>query len=131
LLPVAEAIDPHLVPEFFWQAVSFRDFRGGTGLWDERQLVAAPLLLARYDQEVAETILKRVADVVMAHPGSAIEGLWSAAARIDPQWAVEKVEGLPADRIHDRVILANRLILEDDEFWTNAKEAAAIPVIAE
>jgi hypothetical protein len=131
LLPVAESIDPMLVPELFWQAVSFRLYSGGLGIGDERQLVSVPLLLARYDRQVAETIFKRVADIVMVEPGTGIEALWSAAAAIDAIAAVEMVERLPADRVHDRVILSSRLVLEDKKFWSKANEASAVPLIAE
>ncbi len=92
LLPVAERVDPAMVPELTWRAVSFR----------ARKLAAAPrsdavlaLLLARYDRAAALALFEPLA----AHPAAILDGdlapVLAAAALLDPALAVRLLEGLP------------------------------------
>ena len=59
LLPVAERIDPRLVPELFWRAVSLHAPRPVAEVRVRRRLA---LLLARYDRSVALAFFEPLAD---------------------------------------------------------------------
>jgi hypothetical protein len=118
LVITAEKIDPSLVPEFFWHAVSFArprsDDESPLARWEPSNCDLAALL-ARYDREVAAMIFQA---------GDA--GDISSALRlvsIDPQRAVDCVESLPAldndgwPRDTSRLQVAGELALPDASFW--------------
>ena len=100
LIPVAEQIDPQLVSEFFWQAVSYRLPHEPQRRPDEADAALA-MTLARYDRPVARMILEQAAGHLQSETsqrwGPATNMLFTAAALIDPRWAVELVEQLPED----------------------------------
>jgi RNA polymerase sigma factor (sigma-70 family) len=128
LLPVAEAIDPRLVPEFFWRALSFRAPPLQSD--DEFQLVlgdagdaALALFLARYDRAVARQLL----DGVRPRSAGLLKSRHSrtflaALALVDPRVAVAWFEGLPAgaEKERERPDAARTLLLEGDERWREA-----------
>lgn len=101
LVAVAERIDPDLVPETFWRALSLRYPRRPDAASDPSGFcdLQVALLLARYDRGVARALLARhVGPEASAAALSADRGLaFAAAAVIDPAWAVELVERLPDD----------------------------------
>jgi hypothetical protein len=105
LLPVAEAIDPVLVPEYLWRSISFRrptpgpesdphqeSFLDGTA-------AGLAMRLARYDHETAAVIL----EPVVRRMGSDPNGLGAAFGReivvalalVNPQRAAALLEQLP------------------------------------
>jgi len=100
LVPVAEGIDPRLVPGSFWRALSFRRPKpsGPTG-FDPGAItdVQLAVMLARYDRAVARSLLDPL--VGPDAPVSVWVGTrglsYAAAAIIDPRWAVELIEALP------------------------------------
>ena len=92
LLPVAERIDPKLVPEFFWKAVSFRAPRPAAESGSEAVLA---LLLARYDVPVARGLFEPTLARALRSPDADLDPLVAAAAVLDPARAVRLVEGLP------------------------------------
>ena len=63
LLPVAERVDPKLVPELFWRTVSFHAPRTGS---EARSNALLALLLSRFDREVASPSRIPVADRALA-----------------------------------------------------------------
>jgi Carboxypeptidase regulatory-like domain len=101
LVAVAERIDPELVSETFWRAVSLRVSRRPDAVHDPSVFhdLAVALLLARYDRGVARALVARHTgpEASMAEL-SAYRGLaFAATAVIDPTWAVQLVERLPDD----------------------------------
>jgi hypothetical protein len=98
-LPVVEAIDPALVPELFWRSLALR-----YSAYEPRVAVSAerlrlPLLLARYDRQVAATLLEPWAAAACADPGGpvALNSLvLEILAVVDPRRAVALVESMPA-----------------------------------
>lgn len=101
LVAVAERINPELVPETFWRALSLRYPRRPEEANDPSGAVdvGVALLLARYDRDVARALVApRVGPEATAAELSAGRGLvFAAAAAIDPDWAVQLVEGLRDD----------------------------------
>ena len=91
LLPVAERIDPTLVPELFWRAVSFSSPRSIDGRSD----AVLALLLARYDRKVARIFFEPLLDRAVASPEFDLRPLLVASAILDPELAVRFVENLP------------------------------------
>jgi hypothetical protein len=101
LVAVAERIDPNLVPETFWRALSLRYPRRAEETNDPSGVVdlQVALLLARYDRDVARALVApRVGPEASAAELTAGRGLaFVAAAVIDPVWALQLVEGLRDD----------------------------------
>jgi protocatechuate 3,4-dioxygenase beta subunit len=91
LLPVAERVDPRLVPELFWKAVALHVPRPGS---ETRSSSLLALLLARYDREVARAIFEPVATRALASDESDLDALLAASAVLDPALAVRLVEAL-------------------------------------
>ncbi|MBI3469051.1 MAG: carboxypeptidase regulatory-like domain-containing protein, partial [Planctomycetes bacterium] len=135
LLPVAERMDPRLVPEFLWRAASFRLPRPqeneSEGSIEQADALLA-LTLARYDRSLARTIFEPTAAKLVSlassetYVGRGPGVLFAAAAAIDPHWAIELVEGL-ADapdlsfrrpKNSARLTVAKVLALRDDSRWT-------------
>jgi hypothetical protein len=121
LLPVAERIDPALVPEFYWRALSFRATRDAKEPDDRTGAHAAAtgalaLTLARYDRGLALALL----DAAKAPgEGAAAQGenLFLAAALADPARAAAMLAKLPAGRDGDwtREQVVKALLAEGEE----------------
>jgi Carboxypeptidase regulatory-like domain len=94
LLPVAERIDPKLVPEMFWRAVSLRASQPDAGARSDALLA---LLLGRYDRDVARTIIEPIAAGALASGESDLVPLLTVSAVLDPSLAIRLVESLPED----------------------------------
>ena len=92
LLPVAEAIDPALVPELFWRALALHDPNPDAHPGAEAVLA---LLLGRYDRAVGLTILEPLADHACSLPETELTPLIAAASALDPDLAVRLVAALP------------------------------------
>ena len=105
LLPVAEAIDPALVPEYLWRSLSFRrptpgpgSDRGQGGRLDQASAGLA-MRLARYDPDLAHSLLdpiaRRMADDPMDLGAVVGREVIVALGLIDPKRAVALLEQLP------------------------------------
>ena len=97
LLPVAERIDPALVPEYFWRAASFRG--PGTPASRPRTTPDATLalFLARYDRMATPLLLEPILARGLADPAvNRSAALWAEAA-IDPRRAIALVDAMPDD----------------------------------
>lgn len=129
LLPAVEAVDPRLVREHLWRAVSFRLPRVGNET--QRQLAdpanaALAMMLARYDRAVAEAILRPIeARLVRFHSRDAALG---AFVLIAPRRAVEAVERFDPEQADPlmRAQLASLLTLEGDALWRKLLGNAAL-----
>ncbi len=125
LLPVAERIDPKLVPELFWRAVSFHANRPGA---DPRSDAVLALLLARYDRSVALAFFQPVADRALTSAEMDLAPLVASAAIIDPLLAVRLVEAMPEapdltyhhPKNQARLILAGALARGAPACWEDA-----------
>ena len=126
LLPTAEAIDPRLVPEFLWRTLSLRvpqPREEADGAPPDDSDVSAALLLARYDCAAARTLLEpftaRKSALLQYGRGRT---LLAALAAVDPKWAVQVLDGLPAGPQKDgeRPALARALALDGDARWRDA-----------
>jgi hypothetical protein len=101
LVAVAEQVDPDLVPETFWRALSLR-YPRPPGTVNDLSCAYDPLvgmLLARYNRDVArELVAHHVGREASEADLSAYRGLaFAAAAVVDPAWVVQIVESLPDD----------------------------------
>ena len=92
LLPVAERVDPRLVPELFWRAASLHAPRP---VAEARSDAVFALLMARYDRAVALAFFEPLAARALADPDADLEPLVAAAAALDPALAARLVDGLP------------------------------------
>jgi hypothetical protein len=100
LLAIAERVDSDLVDEYLWRCLALRpprpwqSQRGGQGAQEDVYLA---MMLARYDREIARSLV----DPLAAGPAAALLSNrgehYAAAAAIDPKWAVALVEALPDD----------------------------------
>jgi hypothetical protein len=111
---VAEQIDPALVPEFLWRALSFLPSRYKDGPRDPAgnhvgSVGTLALTLSRYDRKLALDLL----DTAGAPPRENIYGavnLFRVAALVDPDRAVAMLKKLPpgreADYMRDAVVTA-------------------------
>ena len=92
LLPIVEAVDPSLIPEFFWKCVSFHAPRTRCGLRSEAILA---LMLDRYDRGAARLLFDptRIKRSMIAP--SDFPSLLLATARIAPEVALQWVETQP------------------------------------
>jgi hypothetical protein len=105
LLPVAEAIDPALVPEYLWRSVSFRRPTPGpegnpAQAWFlDGAAAGLAMRIARYDPATARGLLDPIVRGVVSEPektGAAVgrEAI-VALAVVDPQKAIGLLEQLP------------------------------------
>ncbi len=92
LLPAAERVDPGLVPELFWRAVSLHAPRP---VPDDRSEAVLALLLARYDRPVALAIFGPLTARALEAPESDLRPLIAAAAVLDPALALRIIDELP------------------------------------
>ena len=106
LLPVAERIDPRVVPEFLWRTLRDRPSDppepSADGLAASATIAA---LIAPYDRKAAEVVFTPVAErwpalVAASDRGldDRLQGAISAAAAYDPRVASALVESLPEDK---------------------------------
>lgn len=129
LLPAVEAVDPMLVPEYLWRAVSFRMPRAG----DQQQLpladqanAALAMMLARYDCATATAILR---PIEARHLGFHSRDTTLATLMLtDPIRAVETVERFDPDQadLFNRSQLATLLTLEGDALWRKLLDMTAL-----
>lgn len=129
LLPSVEAVDPALVREYLWRAVSFRMPRVG----DEQQLpladranAALAMMIARYDRDTAAAILRPI-EARLAGFRSRDTTL-ATLMLTDPLRAVETVERFDRDQadLLNRAQLAALLALEGDALWRKLLEMTAL-----
>jgi uncharacterized GH25 family protein len=125
MLPAAESIDPSLVPEFFWRALSLYHSQRRDGADDQWQLLqqthalgALALVLARYDREVALVFIDAAGKYKPSGRMSRSTHL-SAAALVEPRRAAALVEKLPEgeSKEHARLNVVNMLLAEGDDAW--------------
>src|SRR5205085_6600669 len=102
---VAEQIDPALVAEFFWRALSFHPRSAAKDPDDRWGLRAAAvgslaLAVARYDRDIALALLDTV-QVPRLDTNFAGVSVFRAAALADPARAVKMLAALPPGRTTD------------------------------
>ncbi len=129
-LPIAEEIDPGLVPEFFWRAVWLHpptfvaDPYNRTGM-SERALGTLALTLARYDRDLALALLGK-AEI---KPGAAYDSVnvCRIVALADQERAVAMLARLPAGRDGDyvREAVVSMLLADGDEVDRQVHRALA------
>jgi hypothetical protein len=131
LLPIAELIDPELVDEFLWRAVSLRrqlaendqPSPSDRPRSDRPDLsdVRLALMLARYDRAVAEVLFAPHGKRLPAETSRRDEtaAVLSTAAILDPRQAAAMVEGLPDGDVKSeaRQRLAKFLSRDETECW--------------
>jgi hypothetical protein len=130
LLPAAEQIDPTLVPEFFWRALSLRGRPQDRGNEDATGLQAAEggalaLVLARYDRGVALALVEESAQRRQQDSFRRPHYL-QAAALADPRRAVALVgqmDGQGKDSARDAVV--DLLLAEGEAVWRAVHRAVA------
>jgi hypothetical protein len=134
-LPLVEEIDPALVPEFLWRALSLRP--ADLGRNDPRivNAIRVVTVVAHYDREFAATlwtpIKKRRQSLEPQDPFRASYGPIVAEAQLDPRAAVAWLESLPKVAIarhtgqnDPRVVLANILAL-----WSLGRKESLLPYV--
>jgi protocatechuate 3,4-dioxygenase beta subunit len=130
LLPNVESVDPGLVPEYLWRAVSFRLPRlGGEEALSgaDRSNSALAMTLARYDREVAAAILNPIRTRQPTLLGSRDAGL-RAFVLVDPKGAVEAIQEAPGEKpdCRMRAELAQLLVLEGKPLWHKLQNVLAL-----
>ena len=117
LLPIAERIDPQLARECFWRALALRAPRPRRGPFSDRDVeidISLTMMLSRYDRIIARALLEPLvarlpeyrapatsdlkaqhAMVVAINCRSLERLIVSAAAHVDPRWAVKLFETFP------------------------------------
>src|SRR5262249_29840074 len=100
LVGVAEGIDPGLISEFLWQAVSFRVPRLGetpmqethpTGWFADAALAYA---VARYDRQIARLLLEEATPILLRNLNDGGNHLVDAMTILDPVQAARGVQAL-------------------------------------
>jgi hypothetical protein len=136
LLPIVEQVDGRRLSEFIWRTLALRPPipgpNGRDGISDiaDARLAA---MLARYDHSIAQQLLNAFADRALAHQiglanwGSMFnaEGLFDAAAIVDPVRAAAMIDSLPEPsgtsiqelKNRARVAVATILARPADERW--------------
>lgn len=105
LLPVAESIDPTLVPEYLWQSLSLRRPTPGPGanpaqaIWLDQADSTLAMRLARYDHATARALLDPIIERILADPekagGNAGREAIVALGVVNPRKAVAVLDRLP------------------------------------
>ena len=78
LLPVAEAIDPALVPEYLWRSISFRrptpgpESHPGQRWFLDAASAALAMRVARYDPETARALIDPIVRRLASEPNTAV-----------------------------------------------------------
>jgi hypothetical protein len=133
LLPVAERIDPGLVPECFWRAASWRGKAPATSRPKSMPDALLALLLARYDRTVARAILEPSVSGGLSRPGADAYDSLRAVAAVDPRRAVTLLDTVPDDpdaglnpfrnpKNEARLSLAGALAARPEDRWDRAVE---------
>ena len=98
MLPLAEQIDPALVPELFWRALATRQPPGNPRAIHDVSAAGLVGLLGWYDREVAAALfepirerLEHTDDAELARWGPEFQG-WST---FDPRAAIARLEQVP------------------------------------
>jgi hypothetical protein len=131
LLPIAELIDPQLVDEFLWRAISLRRRLDGSeepvrpdrprGDQPDVPDVRLALMLARYDRATAAALFAPHGTRLPTDTSHRDEtaAVLSAAAILDPKRAAAMVEGLPdGEAKRDaRQRLAKMLTYDENKCW--------------
>ena len=107
LLPIIEQVDARLVPEFLSRALALRPpipgATGNDGIYDIASLAIVATMVARYDRPASRQMLDVFADRAIRRRiglddwGSMFhgEGLFAAAAVVDPVRAAAMIDELP------------------------------------
>ncbi len=133
LLPVAERIDPSLVPGYFWRAASWRGTATAASRSRSMPDAVLALLLARYDRDVARALLEPLVSGGLSKPGGEAGSSLLAMAAIDPRRAVTLLETVPDDpdaglnpfrnpKNEARLQLAGALAARPEDRWDRAVE---------
>jgi hypothetical protein len=129
LLPIVEAVDPELVPEFFWRAVAKLGVDDDPRVRDARDdVMRAALLLARYDRDVATALFEsalRSSTFRGAGATTLRTDALLALAVIDPARAVTALETMSepvapqqvGELLQLRLDLAEHLARTTDSAW--------------
>ncbi len=127
LLSSVEKIDPTLVDEFFWRAISFRTLGERIFERDRRFQSDAFLaaILARFNPAIARLFIEPIEVSTIDLSSYEVRNPLIALAAIDPRRAIDLLDQLPEpDRIdssrfkdHARKEIALMLTHRDDEFW--------------
>lgn len=137
LLPIVEEIDPIMARELLWRGLSCRPLEPGwTQLDDERLLgdVALAPMIARYDPQIARALLEpateRLAELAVTDGGlwQNARNVLTAAAYIDPEWAIDLLDDLPDPpdlailypKNNARLRLVSVLSVERSHYWRYA-----------
>jgi hypothetical protein len=107
LMMIAEQIGPECLERCFWRTMAMRPNRPSRGdpgdprSGYEPAIGQVAVMLARYDRAVARTVLEPAAiraRALLDGDGEWAAGLlFTAAALVDPSWAIELVNALPDD----------------------------------
>jgi hypothetical protein len=118
-VPVAEAIDPTLVPEFFWRALSFSSKTSTAAPEDQwgmqsGAIGSVALTLGRYDSELALSLLTRVKMPQAYYSTSSV--VLRANALADPHRAISILSSLKQDAHTDylREVVVVTLLTRDE-----------------
>jgi hypothetical protein len=132
LLATAESIDPSLVPEHYWHALSFQL----PPTEEPADLIRVSYangglagFLARYDTSTAQKLLDAINERPAARALSSV-----AQVLIDPVKAIERVEAMPEGRELDRKDLmrlevAEQLATRDARYWQQPARNAGLWII--
>jgi hypothetical protein len=127
LLSSVEKIDPMLVDEFFWRAISFRTLGERIFERDRRYQSDAFLaaILARFNPAIARLFIEPIDVSTIDLSAYKSRNPLIASAAIDPRRAIDLLDQIPEpDRIDSsrfkdnaRMEIALMLTHRDDEFW--------------
>jgi hypothetical protein len=132
LLPAAEAIDPALVPEFFWRTVALHAAAAASGANRDRDMAARSvgalaLVLARYDHDLALSLAEDAARAEQPETYGEPDHLL-AAALADPRRAAALVEKLPDGKRKEffRERVAGLLLRDGEALWQRVHSALGL-----
>ncbi|MBI3468173.1 MAG: carboxypeptidase regulatory-like domain-containing protein [Planctomycetes bacterium] len=122
LLPVVEEIDPTLVPEHLWQALSFRMHRPVADFFFAEQVEQSEsylaVWLARYDRELAKATLHSSRVLETAEPGRhAYDWAVVTIALVEPERVLEAVGDDPKANAGARRTVVEILSAEGARRW--------------
>ena len=100
LLPLAEQIDPTLVPELFWRAIAARPPIGDPRLLNDDSSSELVALLSWYNRDVASVVFEPVPTLMEQTDDRELASAWRTQfeswSLIDPRAAVARLEQLRA-----------------------------------
>jgi hypothetical protein len=109
LLPVAERIDPRIVPDYLWRCLSSRTSTAGSTVEQVRSSAVVATLVGRYHPEAAAVVFAPVVDQLPGliatsedRSSSPVMAAVSAAAAFDPRAVASIVERAPEKAGPDR-----------------------------